>query len=62
MRPHPDVDLLALHALGEPVLDAPAAAHLVGCDSCTQTVQELAGSVRTVTSSTASTVYRTWWR
>lgn len=47
MRPHPDVDLLALHALGEPVLDDAARDHVAGCVRCTDTVGELAGTVRT---------------
>ena len=47
MRLHPDVDLLALHALGEPVLDGPALEHVSACSGCTATVVELAETVRT---------------
>jgi len=48
VRPHPDVDLLALHALGEPVLDSPSLEHVSACPGCTATVVELTGTVRTV--------------
>ncbi|MGJ7442829.1 anti-sigma factor [Aquipuribacter sp. MA13-6] len=48
MRPHPDVDLLALHALGEPVLDAGSQSHLATCQTCASTVRELSHTVRTV--------------
>ncbi len=48
MRPHPDLDLLALHALGEPVLDDGARQHVAGCSRCTATVADLGATVRTV--------------
>ncbi len=48
MRPHPDVDLLALHALGEPVLDPADRSHLDSCQTCSTTVDALAHTVRTV--------------
>ena len=48
MRPHPDVDLLALHALGEPVLDGPALEHLSACPGCAASVAGLTRTVRTV--------------
>ena len=43
MRPHPDVDLLALHALGEPVLDDAAHQHVAGCARCAAVVAEPGG-------------------
>ncbi|MFC3687552.1 hypothetical protein [Aquipuribacter hungaricus] len=46
MRPHPDVDLLALHALGEHVLDPAGLDHVAGCEGCRQTVADLAATVR----------------
>lgn len=48
MRPHPDVDLLALHALGEPVLDDTDRSHLQTCQTCSTTVEALSHTVRTV--------------
>lgn len=48
MRPHPDVDLLALHALGEPTLGEAERSHVAGCADCSRTVDELAGTVLTV--------------
>jgi hypothetical protein len=48
VRPHPDVDLLALHALGEPVLDPAAHTHVADCGRCRTTVEELTATVDTV--------------
>ncbi len=48
MRPHPDLDLLALHALGEPVLGADDLAHLAGCARCRTSADELAATVAVV--------------
>lgn len=48
MRSHPDPDLLALHSLGEAVLDGASLDHLGSCGSCGSTVAELAHTVRTV--------------
>lgn len=45
MRPHPDLDLLALRALGEPVLGEEGETHLAGCGRCRSTVTELAATV-----------------
>ncbi len=47
MRRHPDPDLLALHALGEPVLDEAARGHVERCADCGTTARDLAGTVRT---------------
>lgn len=48
MRPHPEVDLLALHALGEPVLDPDSSVHVAGCPECARTVAELTRTVTTI--------------
>jgi hypothetical protein len=48
VRPHPDVDLLALHALGEPVLGEDGTAHVAGCVECARTVADLTSTVTTI--------------
>ncbi len=48
MQPHPDEDLLALHALGEPVLDEAQREHLTRCQACAVTVAGLVGVVDSV--------------
>lgn len=45
MRPHPDIDLLALHALGESVLGDQDTAHVGGCVRCSSTVEDLMRTV-----------------
>ena len=48
MRPHPDVDLLALQALGESALDPEAVSHVASCGRCSTTMAELGRTVSTV--------------
>jgi hypothetical protein len=48
VRPHPDEDTLALHALGEPALTGEDVEHVRGCEECTRTLEELAGTVEVV--------------
>ncbi len=48
MRQHLDPDVLALHSLGEPVLDDAARRHVDVCAQCATTTRELVATVRTV--------------